>query len=227
VGVGHSGTTLLLRMLNEHPNLFSIKKETYCFVKKDIKCLFKYQEMALKNNKKRIVEKTPKHLFYIKNIKKRFPDSVIIGMVRNGEYQIPSLMKRNKSQLLNKYLNLWIDGVTLINKNCDVVVKMEDLINDPIKTSTFLLDFLNEADFDLTNYHTKNWVEEYNKKEGKKLRQIEDKSKLSSKHYYKRMGQMYLPLYNSNIHELKEEYRKIIKNNKKFTTLMKKLNYLD
>jgi len=92
VGCGHSGTSIILALLDAHSKLYAIPYESYLFCKFDSKVddteiLFKlaeWQKETLKKEKKRFVEKTPAHIHRMGKILRICPDAKIICMLRDG-----------------------------------------------------------------------------------------------------------------------------------------------
>jgi len=92
-----------------------------------------YLELAGKNNKDIICEKTPRHVLRIDRIKKIFPESCIVALVRNGLDVTASIKERRGD--FDKAMNRWIhDNLALLEfqKKFPLhIVKYENLIINP------------------------------------------------------------------------------------------------
>ncbi len=73
------------RLISEHPLVHSIAKESFLFTatsEQRAAQISAWQTDALKNGKK-IVEKTPWHLFFIEEFSTMVPDAKFVGMIRD------------------------------------------------------------------------------------------------------------------------------------------------
>jgi hypothetical protein len=160
-GCARSGTTLLLEILGNHPNIFSIPIETHVF------CPTGYSENPNTNipfninklNKiitkyptnyfcKRWCEKTPKNIIFLKQILKHFNKKVkIINIIRDGRDVVLSIHP-------NSPLIYWVDPKRWVEDNYEglkfkkdpnvLTIKYEDLILDYNKTIKQICNFINE-----------------------------------------------------------------------------------
>lgn len=161
VGCGHSGTSLMLSILSYHPEIYGVLRETSIFLNKSINfSLFnKYFKEA---DKKRLLEKTPKHVTKINRILKVFPKAKIIIMLRDGRDVACSLKKRLGS--FEKGVDRWIsDNQEWIKyktkegkKEKVLVVKLEELINNKEIIMYDVFKFLEIRNYpEIFDYHTK------------------------------------------------------------------------
>ncbi len=157
VGCGHSGTTLILSILDYHKDLFSEKNETYIFSEKKIP-YFKLWEFINKIKNKRWVEKTPKHVYEIEKIKNVFPKAKIIVMIRDGRDVACSLKERIGS--FNLGAKRWVnDNLAWLKYKNDpnlFTLKLETFTNEPESQLKKLFTFLE------IEYYNQIW--DYNKK---------------------------------------------------------------
>ncbi|NBC11389.1 MAG: hypothetical protein GVY24_06590, partial [Planctomycetes bacterium] len=64
VGCGHSGTTLLLRLIGAHPQIMPLLEETWALVNGEYQRLHGWDLSCFKAGKQRWVEKTPSHIHH-------------------------------------------------------------------------------------------------------------------------------------------------------------------
>lgn len=97
VGCGHSGTSLLLKILGVHSHIHAVPYESRAFLKSMWKIrmvrLFWYKN-AIAAGKRRWVEKTPAHVHAIGRILRLYPDARILLLIRDGRDVAVSLRKR-------------------------------------------------------------------------------------------------------------------------------------
>ena len=77
VGCGHSGTSILLRVIGAHSGFLEIEDESNLFYKSNREKLSAIQDWVKileKENKRRTVEKTPSHVYCIEEIFRTFED---------------------------------------------------------------------------------------------------------------------------------------------------------
>lgn len=97
VGCGHSGTSVLLNILDMHPHIHAVPFESRVFLKSGRKVrlarLF-WDKNAIASGKQRWVEKTPAHIHAIGRILETYPDARILLIIRDGRDVAVSLRKR-------------------------------------------------------------------------------------------------------------------------------------
>lgn len=226
VGCGHSGTSILFRILSNHKNIYGIyypdtTLETNIFIKNqaNYNVFKKWENETIKNNKQRFIEKTPRHVYFIDEILKFYPNAKIIVCVRNGFDNILSLIKnRPKEYDFDKALNRWVNDnnewYCKYNKDNMYVVKLENLQKNPENTISNILSFLNEEyEPTILSYHTKKINIEINNN----CSQIEHK-----KNRNKQINEKIYVSQNYNLSTL--QYNELIAD-EKFIDVMRKLNY--
>jgi hypothetical protein len=151
VGCGHTGTTLLASKLSNHPKVMGIGRETK-FIELGINSLFcsrqilnEWQYFAERDNKNLILEKTPKHIYCYKEIKKVAPNSKIIILVRNPLDTIASLFERFND--LDYCIERWIfdhkEALKIKHKSDVMLIHYENLTKSPFSEIEKICLFLN------------------------------------------------------------------------------------
>ena len=162
VGCGHSGTTLMASLLGAHPNIYCLPRETYWFLNNP-KLDDEYPQArrdASNEGKTLVCEKTPRHVYRIDEIKRRFPNARFVAMVRDGRDVACSIKKRSGS--LEGGIKRWREDNTelLKHENDDHVhrVRYEDLIEDKEGTMAGVLAFLGQEYTDeVFGFYKKNY----------------------------------------------------------------------
>ncbi len=153
VGCGHSGTTLLLRIVGAHHSFHAILDESYTFQpsqKPEILSLSNKLALidleAFRSGKKRWVEKTPMHIHYISNILQSRPKSKILLIIRDGRDVVVSIKRRTGD--FEAGVKRWIDdnkaGEDWWNHKQVLVVQYESIIEKFNETVTSVMNFLGE-----------------------------------------------------------------------------------
>ena len=165
VGCGHSGTSLLLAILGSHSKICAIPEETdiaYNYItntpvlSKEAGQMIRYFDLlTISENKRRWVEKTPKHIHSIPLLRKLIPGCKFMIILRDGRDVACSLEARCGS--LEDGIGRWINdnraGETFW-KDADVhVLKYEDIIENVGETIRGALNFLGE-DFEEQMLHS-------------------------------------------------------------------------
>jgi hypothetical protein len=150
VGCGHSGTSLMLRMLGAHSRIHAIQSETYAAVgerAEEFAVLARnFGKSAAMNWRPRWAEKTPKHVEHVEFIRRHLPEAKFIGIVRDPRDVANSLKKRFGD--LAAGIDRWIsDNNELLSHRGEPwfhVVRYEDLVSDPRATMASIMNFLDE-----------------------------------------------------------------------------------
>jgi len=168
-GCGHSGTSIMVRVLGSHSKIFPVQGETGTFIpkKRELKSflkisrnLFKFNKDTLMSNKHRWVEKTPKHIRSIGKILKYVPNAKIIIMLRDGRDVVCSIKERTGS--IEEGLNRWIKdneaALPFLGHPQVKVVKYEEFAKNPESVMRDVLSFLNEEyEDEIFNTDKVNW----------------------------------------------------------------------
>lgn len=97
LGCGHSGTSIILRVIGEHPNIYTVKHESRMAMENKSrfeKYERKFNIAAVSEGKSRWVEKTPRHIRNIEKILKWNAKSKIILVIRDGRDVACSMRER-------------------------------------------------------------------------------------------------------------------------------------
>jgi hypothetical protein len=148
VGSGSSGTTIMLRVLSDHPDVYTIPEETVLFGGPSDRCvmneLFSWEERSHNENKSVILEKTPNHLFCFNRINEFLPNCKFICMMRDPRDIVASLMRRActfDGAILG--LSRYLRQVDEMRAKCanHILVRLEDLTGRPQQTVSRILSF--------------------------------------------------------------------------------------
>lgn len=138
LGCQHSGTSIVHRLLGYHTGAFQIPQETYWFNGKSLNARSKSQIIGILSimdlfHADVLLEKTPSSYRQVGLIRKTFPHSKIIYMLRDPRDVCASLKHRGSS--LIKACAEWAAAAETILSNqgnsAILVVKLEDLLLDP------------------------------------------------------------------------------------------------
>ncbi|NEO44854.1 MAG: tetratricopeptide repeat protein [Moorea sp. SIO4A3] len=152
VGCGHSGTSLMLTILGNHPNLYSIPYESRLLLKNERthkETMYQWDGECINAGKQRWVEKSPSHIFYIKKLSLYRPNSQFIIMLRDGRDVVCSLKHRKAFPTYVDKIEKWVydnlAGLPYWNNPRVMVVKYENLVTDTETTLEKLFKFLGET----------------------------------------------------------------------------------
>ena len=130
VGCGHSGTTLLLRIIGSHPKIHPILEETYIFANGPWRRIRAFDMEAYLGGFRRWVEKTPAHIRHLGAIFARRPHARVILMLRDGRDVAMSIAKRTGD--LSFGARRWVEDNLVGQRWWDdprvLVVKYEDVV---------------------------------------------------------------------------------------------------
>ena len=138
VGCGHSGTTLLVSRIANHPEVEAIGRESFAFdpqhgLYASRQILREWSERAQSRGRSLVVEKTPKHVHCIERIRRLLPEAPIVAIVRDPLDTVASLTRRFGEFRL--CLERWlIDNRELLRwRSTDGIycLRYEDLVDDP------------------------------------------------------------------------------------------------
>ncbi|MBU0711739.1 sulfotransferase [bacterium] len=152
-----SGTTLLLSILDAHPNIYGIQNQTYAFAgwndNSQANRLDRlYREFIfnkIPENKKRWCEKTPKNIKFFDKILALYGENVkLIHVVRDGRDVVTSKHPKHSPDQYWVSVRRWINdvnlGLTFADKPNVYTIKYEDIINNYDVEIQKLLSFLGE-----------------------------------------------------------------------------------
>jgi len=166
VGCGHSGTSIMLKILDNHSKIFAIEGESDCFIwfglLRKLRLFLSWNSQTLKSGAWRWAEKTPKHLWYLKDVFSYFPNAKVIIMLRDG--RDVALSQSESWGDFDRCAQRWLTEYHVAKQYEShpnvTVVRYEDLVKSPFDTLTKLFEFLGE-DFEPEVIHTervkRNW----------------------------------------------------------------------
>ena len=96
-GCGHSGTTIVARIIGAHREVFWPPFETEIFLAEEREAYWNYLallSLAAKSGKRALVEKTPRHLYRLDLIRKLVHGAKFVITVRDGRDVAASFIKR-------------------------------------------------------------------------------------------------------------------------------------
>lgn len=166
VGCGHSGTTILHRLLGEHPSIHPIVQESNLFINftddQILEQLRQWEQDAEAAGKQVVLEKTPFHLYYFNRINEFVENGTFVSMIRDGRDVVASYMASGRS--LEWGVDYWTQCMRYEDELHRTLrqhhqVRLEDLVRDPQTTLKALLHDLELDSSDpviatMLNYHT-------------------------------------------------------------------------
>ena len=159
LGCGHSGTSVLLRLLGAHSKIYGIPYESRVFTHPDIKQRLTskiWNRNTIAHCKHRWVEKTPIHVRMIDRIFVRYPDARVLFVVRDGRDVSVSLRKRfgDYDKSLRRWVNDNHQGLNWVKDPRVMQVHYEDLVKNYDQTMPGICKFIGETfEEGLVDYH--------------------------------------------------------------------------
>lgn len=151
VGCGHSGTSIMLAILGNHPHFHPITCESALFKRNEPEIreiMLKWDRECIEAGKKRWIEKTPPHIFHIKRFLLHRPQSKFIIMLRDGRDVVCSLIYRTEYKNFEERVERWVydnlAGLPYWDHPNVMVVKYEDLVSKTEITLKKVFSFLGE-----------------------------------------------------------------------------------
>ena len=150
-GCGHSGTSILTRLIGAHSEIYALpgetgiaKKERYSIYRSNVEL---FEQEAVHHNASCWVEKTPKHVRNLRFILDCAPDTKIILIIRNPKDTIASLNRRYGS--LSKSIRRWkFDNKRVMywstHPQC-IAIQYENLITRTESTLAQVMQFLGKT----------------------------------------------------------------------------------
>lgn len=153
VGCGHSGTTLLLRIVGSHPNFHAILEESATFYPPNMRSglsklrnLAQFDLAAFRSGKRRWIEKTPLHVYHIEDILRSRPKAKVLLIIRDGRDVAISL--KHRSGDFESGVRRWVNDNKAAEKWWDhsqvFVVRYESLVENFRETTASIMSFLGE-----------------------------------------------------------------------------------
>ena len=149
LGCGHSGTSVLLRLLGTHSRIYGIPYESRVFMHSDFKrklASLIWTRDTIAQAKNRWVEKTPAHVRFVETIFSEYPEAKVLLVIRDGRDVTVSLRKRYGD--FERGLKRWVadnqDGQNWAGHPGVLTVKYEDLVKHYDQTMVRICEFLEE-----------------------------------------------------------------------------------
>ncbi len=147
LGCGHSGTSLVLRILGEHSALYAVPYESRCGESRAPDTVYrKFDTLTHLHHRRRWVEKTPGNVRYLEQLLERFPEGQFLLIIRDGRDVASSLKKRGNT--LEEGIDRWINdnriGEQFWNHPRVMKFTYEALVAQSDATIESILRFLDE-----------------------------------------------------------------------------------
>ena len=170
VGCGHSGTSILNKIIGTHQNVYPVGGESELFLSNIVEAtdisdqINNWVEQALLNEAKTILEKTPRHIHKVNLIRKFIPNARFIYITRNPLDCIASLHKRydDLEASISRYHMDNFEGLLISRHSYVHRVKYEHLITDFDKTMNEIIKFARLPLEDLSNFHDQKTFYDHN-----------------------------------------------------------------
>lgn len=157
VGCGHSGTSILLRIMGAHSRIHAIRQESSLAMATNPQAMLRQFDVeACLHGKSRWIEKTPTHVHHIERLLNLRKGCMILLIIRDGRDVAWSIKEREGD--IGKGIERWIHdngaGERFWRHPQVHVLRYEDLVSQPETTITSVTHFLGE-DFEaaMLNYH--------------------------------------------------------------------------
>ncbi|MDC1447719.1 sulfotransferase [Candidatus Thioglobus sp.] len=167
-GCGHTGTTLLARIMGVHSKIYNPPYETNLFLAYNVlkwnSLLEEHYSDAKKSKEDCMVflEKTPRHIWHIDYARKAILNAKFILMTRNGRDVIASLYERSgdiQASIL-RYKDDSLLTIRQLDEQSVLLVRYEDLIINTNSELTKIMSFINlKFEESILNFHESkvNW----------------------------------------------------------------------
>jgi len=175
-GCGHTGTTLLARIMGAHSKIYNPPYETNLFLAYNVlkwNSLLEEHYLDAKKSKEDcmvFLEKTPRHIWHIDYARKAILNAKFILMTRKGRDVIASLYERSgdiQASIL-RYKDDSLLTIRQLDEQSVLLVRYEDLINNTNSELTKIMSFINlKFEESILNFH-ENTVHWFNLKDTKK-----------------------------------------------------------
>ena len=159
VGCGHSGTSILLRLLGAHSRFYGVSYESailFCTKSQQRLAFWLWNRNAVARRKHRWVEKTPRHVQTIDGIFATFPKAKVIFVVRDGRDATISMRKRygEFDRGLKRWLNDNRSGLEWVDDHRVMMLKYEDLVKSYETIMPRVCEFIGEEfEEGMLSYH--------------------------------------------------------------------------
>ena len=225
IGCGHSGTTLLNKIIGNHKDVYGIPNETYLFKKSpdEIKQILNVYDNKRKGlNKKFVCEKTPVHVYHIDDIYTYTINPKIIIITRDGRDVFSSLKERfgPNDYSFSRWANDNNEWLKHSRKDEFHILKYEDLVNNKRQTMKNVCEFLK------IEYYDK--IFDYEMTEIDLPNNFYDGLINFDKHRELRNYQINMPIYDGSnrwAKDITQEELNVLYSNESFIKMMEVLGY--
>lgn len=146
VGCGHSGTSVLLAILDSHSQIQAIGEETQILQYETNPTIIRWKlhQRVKRFTKARWIEKTPRHVHHIEKIIRIFPEAKIIIMLRDGRDVACSIRRRygDFEQGTQRWINDNEAALPYWQHPQTYILKLEDLQVNTAQILQQLMQFL-------------------------------------------------------------------------------------
>ncbi len=161
-GCGHTGSSILARIVGSHSSIHFVTQESGMFLANRFHIeddyLNKFNAAAAAEGKCLILEKTPRHVWHVDYIRRKYPDSKFILTTRDGRETVTSLYERTKDfqASLIRYADDSIMSRRQLGQKDTMLTRYEDLIHNPGKLMQEICAWIG-VDFEpeMLEYHQK------------------------------------------------------------------------
>ena len=175
-GCGHTGSTILTRILGENSKIYAPAYESNVFLaynnlEQSRELMKELEALAVENDCTALLEKTVRHIWHVDYIRRVVLNSKFLVTTRNGRDVIGSLYQRHQN--LDAAITRYRDDsmLTLRQLACPdtMLVRYEDVIQDHEKEIKKIVEF--------TGYSWEDSMLDYHKKEPRKWFGVKENTK--------------------------------------------------
>eukprot|EP00941_MAST-03F_sp_MAST-3F-sp1_P000361 g361.t1 len=161
VGCGHSGTTLLRRLIGQHPEVYDVRRETRLFHLSPCQAEIKMAKIRLRcsqQGKQRWIEKTPSHIRSIPRMFDQVSNARIISLVRDGRDVALSIKRRmtpvlcDASEEADEKVFSFVKEATELGRTCEEHVFVDRGIRRWVESNTAFLAFLEKREWEVPSF---------------------------------------------------------------------------
>lgn len=157
VGCGHSGTSILLRIMGAHSRIQAIRQESsLATAAKPLEMMREFDAEACRHGKFRWIEKTPTHIHHIETLLSLRAGALILLVIRDGRDVAWSIKEREGdiSQGIERWIRDNEAGEPFWTHPRVHVLRYEDLVEQPELTVSRATAFLGESfEAAMLDYH--------------------------------------------------------------------------
>lgn len=162
-GCGHTGTTIITRVLGEHSSIYTPPYESnallaYNSLERSWEILGHLEASAIASGCSVVLEKTVRHIWHVDYIRRVVPDCKFVLVTRDGRDVIGSLYNRYRdlAAAITRYRDDSMLTIRQLSCADTVLIKYGEFISDPKKEITRLLAFMGyDWEDSMLGYHTK------------------------------------------------------------------------